>query len=639
MKRHGIFKRSSYTVLLQGAWILFFLFTINTVFGQATTNISGIVNTYHRVVEIVPAKACLRVANTTGLNVNTPVIVIQMKGATINTSNSSAFGDTTGLNGAGHYEIGTICHIIGDSVFLFHQLLNSYDVSAKVQLVQFGEYYAANVVDTVKALSWDSTTGTGGVIAIYADQNITLNAPIYADSSGYAGGIWYNNSGTCNFLQQAGTGYVFDITASSNLNGAYKGESAAVISSTQNAGKGAPANGGGGGNNHNNSGAGGANLSAGGDGGGNSSNGPAGCNVGSNYGRAGKALSSWSGKKLFMGGGAGAGHANNGAAITNFGGNGGGIVFIWANNLIGNGHTISARGGRGGNSFGDGAGGGGAGGTIVMNVPNYTGSSTLAVTGGAGGDSFNDISIVRCFGGGGGGSGGAVYFSIPTPGAVTVLNSGGAGGQEFNRNAGCNPAVPGITGNNGSLIPNYTFSRSFTIMSYCLYLLPSKLIYFRAKPLDETIHLSWQMENPDLVQEFTIEKRSQGSDWISMASLSASGTRTHYSVVDRTPFSGVSFYRLRIVEHSQTVYYSETRRVSAGVALTDLTVYPNPGKSSVTISGNFAPNSLLQVIDIGGRIAWQKIIASPQSVINLPPLPAGLYLVRCKETVKKLVIY
>jgi len=81
----------------------------------------------------------------------------------------------------------------------------------------------------VKAMSWDSTAGTGGVIAIYADQNITLGAPIYADSSGYAGGAYFNNSGTCNFIQQAGTSYAYDITASSNNNGAYKGESVATI--------------------------------------------------------------------------------------------------------------------------------------------------------------------------------------------------------------------------------------------------------------------------------------------------------------------------------------------------------------------------------------------------------------------------
>lgn len=83
-------------------------------------------------------------------------MIVQMKGASINTTAaSSSFGDTTALNEAGNYEIGTVCYIIGDSVFLFHNLLNTYNTtSGKVQLVQFAEYYAAEVIDTVKATPW-----------------------------------------------------------------------------------------------------------------------------------------------------------------------------------------------------------------------------------------------------------------------------------------------------------------------------------------------------------------------------------------------------------------------------------------------------------------------------------------------------
>ena len=40
-------------------------------------------------------------------------------------SNTAAFGDVI-INNAGNYEIGTICFIKDDSVFLFHSLLNNY---------------------------------------------------------------------------------------------------------------------------------------------------------------------------------------------------------------------------------------------------------------------------------------------------------------------------------------------------------------------------------------------------------------------------------------------------------------------------------------------------------------------------------
>lgn len=628
-------KFSAAILFLRTCFPVFVLLACKTGFAQ-TSNISGIVNTYHKVIEVVPAKACLRVADATGLNVNNLVMVVQMKGAAILTGTGSTFGDTTALNGAGNYEIGTICYIIGDSIFLFHDLMNSYDVSSKVQLVQFAEYYAANVVDTVKALSWDSTSGLGGVIAIFADQDITLNSPIYADTSGNGGGIYFNNNATCSFVQPVGTLYAYDITAANQNNGAYKGEGVANIPSALNSAKGAPANGGGGGNNHNNSGAGGANLTAGGNGGGNSSGTPLGCATTGNYGRAGKALSSWGGTKIFMGGGAGAGHSNNGGVAWNYGGNGGGLVFIWANNLIGNGYSISAKGGKGGDSQGDGTGGGGAGGTIIMHVTNYTGSATISVNGGNGGDSYNDNSIVRCFGGGGGGSSGTVYFTGATPG-VTVSISGGAGGQEFNRNAGCSAAVPGAAGSNGQIIPNYTFSRSMDPAGYCLLLLPSKLLFFKGQLINHTVLLNWQVDHPELVKQFTTEKRTENG-WISLATVDAADNRFKYAATDPSPSPGNNFYRLRVTEQSDDNYYSETRKVWAGLPQSDFSLFPNPARGKVSVSGNFEPGTLLRLMDVSGRVVWQKTITGNTTAIVLPELSPGLYFVQCYGVTKKLII-
>jgi hypothetical protein len=618
---------------------LSFLFVLltSTCFGQ-TTNISGVVNTYHKVIQVIPAKACLRVANATGLNVNTMVMVVQMKGATMNTTSSSnAFGDTTSLNGAGNYEIGTICYIIGDSVFLFHQLLNTYDSSAKVQLVQFAEYYSANVIDTVKAASWDSATGLGGVIAIYAEEDLTLNKPIYADSSGNSGGAYYPNNATCGFLTPVGTDYAYDITAANQNNGAYKGESVANISAAQNSAKGAPANGGGGGNNHNNSGGGGANLTAGGAGGGNSSGTPFGCATLNNYGRAGKALKSWNGTKIFMGGGAGAGHANNGTINFNYGGNGGGIIFIWANNLIGNGHAISANGGRGGDSQADGAGGGGAGGTIIMNVNNYTGSATIAVNGGNGGDSYDDPSIVRCFGGGGGGSGGVVYFKAATPG-VTVAIAAGTGGQEFNRNAGCGAAVPGATGTAGSIIANYSFSRSTNPAGYCHLLLPSKLLYFNAHVSGNSVVLSWQVDHPELVNKFVVEKRTENNGWADLNETTATDTRFKYASTDVHASVGYNFYRLKIIDNDGATYYSDIRKIWLSSRTTDLFIYPNPASGKILVTGKLQTGENIRVTDMSGRVIYEKKIVTRPATVLLPPLPPGVYLVQHNGMAQKLFI-
>lgn len=612
---------------------IFSVFFSLTAFAQ--TNISGIVNTYHKVVEIIPAKACVRVADISGLNVNSRVMLVQMKGASINIVNNSSYGDTTSLNEAGNYEIGAVCYIIGDSVFLFHNLLNTYNTSTgKVQLVQFAEYQSANVIDTIKAASWDSASGKGGVIAIFATLDIILNAPVFADSSGYKGGAYLLSSGTCSDFTPA-NGYVYNATTLTPQNGAYKGEGVATHTISQSGGRGAPANGGGGGNNHNNSGGGGANLNPGGIGGGNSSSGVS-CTV-SRRGEAGKAISSWNGQKTFMGGGGGAGQANSGFTVVN-GGNGGGIIFIWAVNLFGNGNKISANGGNGGNSQSDGAGGGGGGGTIILHISNYSGVLSVNADGGSGGGSDNGLNFNRCYGGGGGGSGGVIYFTNSLP-AITITTNGGAAGLEINREASCNP-IPqtASAGSNGQLIANYNFPRSTDPAGYCQLLLPSKLIYFNAWLINRSVALSWKLDHPEFAKQFIVEKKIENGSWENFSTTNSNDNISVYSITDLSPKNGNNFYRLKVVEKNNTEYYSETRKIIAGVYKNDFMVYPNPAIDKIIVSVNNETGSLLQILDISGKTILEKKIWTHTTEIVLPRLSAGLYLAIYNGITRKLLI-
>ncbi len=139
----------------------FLLFPVLVLHGYLafaqTSSISGVVNTYYQVINVVPAKACVIVPDAAGLSHNDKVMLVQMKGASINTSSSSSsFGDTTSLNNAGNYEIARVCHVIDDSVFMVFMFLNQYTVSGKVQLVKIPQYYNADVIDTLKPAPWNN---------------------------------------------------------------------------------------------------------------------------------------------------------------------------------------------------------------------------------------------------------------------------------------------------------------------------------------------------------------------------------------------------------------------------------------------------------------------------------------------------
>jgi hypothetical protein len=611
--------------------------TFHTTSAQ-TTSISGIVNTYYKVIDVVPAKACVRVPNAAGLSYNDRVMLIQMKGATINTNaTSSSFGDTISVNNAGNYEIATVCHVIGDSVFMVYVLLNNYTVADKVQLVKIPQYYNADVIDTLKPAAWNNATGTGGVLAIEVEEDLILNAHIYADSSGFKGGAYRLSGDNCsNFSLKTDYAYNADVFDPTTQDGAFKGEGVAEFATAISGGRGAPANGGGGGNNHNNGGGGGANLVAGGDGGGNSSS--TGCET-AIQGKGGKALSNHGGKKIFAGGGGGAGHVNNGIPNTFGGGNGGGIIFIKTKNLIGNGRRISANGQLGGRQSGDGAGGGGAGGTVIIDATTYTGSVTIQANGAIGGTSDNGNINQRCYGSGGGGGGGAIYFSGIVP-PVTVSANGGNAGPETRRTATCNPAVPALAGVAGQIVPGYLYASSRILeSSYCAYLLPVSLVSFKVNYINNEAVLKWEIAQPE-AQRFIIERSTDGNHWVAIGEQTALEETLIFQDIDPYPQPGTNYYRLKMIDRINAVSYSPVQKIYIATKNDLVKIYPNPANKSITIKGNITSFPTLSLFDLSGKLIWKRTMTThrPSLEIDLPALSKGIYLLRIGDVIKKLVI-
>ena len=598
-----------------------------------TTNISGIINTYHQVVEIIPAKACVRVSSTVGLSMDENIMIIQMKGATVDLTNTITFGDTISLNRAGNYEIGTICKISGDSLFLFFNLLNSYTIADKVQVVGIPSYYNAIVVDTLKAVPWNNTTGTGGVLALGVSQDLTLNSHIYADSAGYRGGAVLVDNGACsNFVPF--NAYYYDPTVLTPQGGGYKGEAVVDLAISMRGGRGAPANGGGGGNNHNNGGSGGGNLSAGGKGGGNFSS--TGCTT-TILGDGGKPLKNWSGEKIYLGGGGGAGHANGGASYG--GGHGGGIIFIFANRIIGNNRKIMANGQIGGPAISDGASGGGAGGTIIMRVTTYSGLLTVEANGGRGGNENDGLNSKRCYGSGGGGSGGAIYFSGALP-AITATVTGGARGVNISPDPLCNPPVIAVAGTVGVITTNYNYRTSLSPSGFCAAALPTQLINFTITNTQQKVILRWRVAQPEVIKNFVIEKSTGLNRWTPLNTVTASERSNAYECIDSNPAYGHNSYRIKIVGKNNEISYSPIRKIFIGVNNDQFDIFPNPATRTITISGNLTSLREIKLFDVSGKMVFHPELsfATERVEINLPVLPTGIYILQLNEVRKKLVI-
>ena len=393
--------------------------------------VSTIINSYTPVINLNICQNKINVEDASSFNVGDTVLMIQMKGAIIDSTNSSSFGNLTNYKNAGNYEFNYVKSKSGNVVELKNSVTRQYDIAeGKVQLVRVPYYNNLHVTNKLTCLQWDGNKG--GVLVFNVRDSLTLAADMDVSGKGFQGGNspnTFSNSTYCarnNFTYPAGS-----------VDAAAKGESITTIGNNILWGKGAPANAGGGGLGHNSGGGGGGNAGGGGFGGYQlftCGNAPL-----DNRGIGGKSLTySNALNKVFMGGGGGSGHVDNAGGSSMPGGNGGGIIIINAPIIRGNNYKIIANGANAPqctiSTFSDchdASGGGGGGGAVIIKNTSYTSPVALEARAGKGGDVIiYDPSVgADKIGPGGGGGGGVIWLSngsVPTN--VTANVNAGANG-------------------------------------------------------------------------------------------------------------------------------------------------------------------------------------------------------------------
>lgn len=469
------------------------------------------VNTYAPLIKDAAAgdaKLYVNNANALKLAKGDLVLIIQMQGAEIKTTNDINFGAVSNINGAGLYEmigvtaVDTVNNIITlDTACGGTGIKNGYRSAAHTQVVRVPQYNNVTVAATGKVIpaqAWDGSIG--GIVALTVQNDAKIDGSIDASGSGFRGGTVHQGSGLFDI-----TDYVSTVAD----NGAEKGEGVAggLLEYTNlkvQYARGPAANGGGGGNAHNAGGGGGANglavdnagnakpwtgqgvmdqavtganawkldpgyiaagnaftdSSGGGRGGytyGANKNDPvtvgpgqtawAGDNRRERGGLGGRPLTQKPAQRLFFGGGGGAGDSNNSTGGS--GGRGGGLLFLTAGTISGAG-SLLADGAPGVATTGagnDAPGGGGGGGTVVAIGNKSFAGVSVSARGGAGG--VQTITGNESEGPGGGGGGGVV---VARGGNITASAAAGKAGTSNSGGLSATFLVNGATdGNAGEM--------------------------------------------------------------------------------------------------------------------------------------------------------------------------------------------
>jgi uncharacterized repeat protein (TIGR01451 family) len=341
------------------------------------------------------------------------------------------------------------------------------------QVIRVPQYQSATLSSTLAPIAWNGTVG--GVLVIDVAGQLTLGGTVSADALGFRGGGGQQLGGDVGGSQ---TDYVTLSTFAANgsKGEGIAGTPEFLVNSTLSAlidtgveglpngsyARGAPGNAGGGGtdanpaaNDENSGGGGGGNGSGGGNGG-------YAWNTASLGNGFGGAPFPGSVSNIVMGGGGGAGTTNNGTAdpananpagINSSGAAGGGIIIIHAGSVVGTG-TITANGQSALNVQNDGAGGGGAGGVIeLLTLSGGISGATLSANGGKGGDTWSTQAPGATYPGArhgpGGGGGGGVILTSSAPASASVLPGSNGTSTTIHDSYG---ATPGL--GNGILTTN-----------------------------------------------------------------------------------------------------------------------------------------------------------------------------------------
>ncbi|MEO6404275.1 MAG: T9SS type A sorting domain-containing protein [Ferruginibacter sp.] len=159
---------------------------------------------------------------------------------------------------------------------------------------------------------------------------------------------------------------------------------------------------------------------------------------------------------------------------------------------------------------------------------------------------------------------------------------------------------------------------------------PVTLSSFYANRKNTSVAITWKSENETNSKEYIIQRSSNGSDWVDIATIPSknSANGSSYSYVDNNTTKAISQYRLKMVDFDAAFANSDIRTVKGSGTVSDFTVFPNPstGNAKVTVADISEPTDV-QLVDNSGRIL-KNVSMNNANTVELPNLQKGMYMIR-----------
>ncbi len=159
--------------------------------------------------------------------------------------------------------------------------------------------------------------------------------------------------------------------------------------------------------------------------------------------------------------------------------------------------------------------------------------------------------------------------------------------------------------------------------------LPVELLSFEAKATELDVALEWVTATELNSSHYDVERSKDAQSWGKLDVVHAAGNSQmpiRYAITDHAPLSGMSYYRLRIVDLDGSFTFSP--EVPVQMIQNVLLCYPNPSNGAFTVS-SFPDGAVIDVRDALGRLVAVDVLpgATGSAHVKLRSPTPGLYSV------------
>jgi len=152
--------------------------------------------------------------------------------------------------------------------------------------------------------------------------------------------------------------------------------------------------------------------------------------------------------------------------------------------------------------------------------------------------------------------------------------------------------------------------------------LPVEMIKFDVrKDNDHNVHLFWETASELNSDYFMVERSENGIDFYSLNKVKSNGTTSQvsrYNSIDKNPFYGMNYYRLRQVDLDGKEAFSEVLVAKFGIKSAVL-LFPNPVLDDINIrlENEFEKEVLIEIFDQSGRLIFSEIFEDVSKYMKL----------------------